>query len=93
MEYDAAHGGNSGHHRHIIAYRGRRSLIQPFAGERVRSTKLILSDLQGVGPIVCATTECPCHLPAPTPAKSCVRNFLHRGEWMTARSLTLLISP
>ena len=54
----------------------------------------MLSDLQGVGPIVGSEYRKRNH-PVPMPpylAKSCARNFLHRGEWMTARSLTLLIS-
>ena len=52
MEYDATHGRSSGHHRHIIAYRGRRKPDPTSAGQCARSTKLMLSDLQGVGPIV-----------------------------------------
>jgi hypothetical protein len=32
--------------------KSKRAASTPFAGERVRSTKLMLSDLQGVGPIV-----------------------------------------
>ena len=48
MQYDAIHGRGSGHHRHNIAYRGRRSLIRHLRA-RAQGVKLMLSDLQGVG--------------------------------------------